>query len=100
MSDDAASIFNLVTKQYKDALSRQIAMKMLFAATPLTNQRRVYGPPAPRIDTDGATFELQDGRIMCIGAGWEADAGPITRCEAEDIIGMLTWALESDLLDE
>lgn len=92
MSDDT-------NKLSREDIERWMIEQRL-ALQPHILDRPVYGPRTPRIDTDGATFEIQNGRIMCIGAGWEADSGPLTRDEAQAIIDMLMWALECDLLSD
>jgi hypothetical protein len=58
------------------------------------------GPPIPAVDHRAVTFTLDNGRAYIRGHGYESESGFITRDEAEDIIGWLTWALRNDLCPE
>ena len=93
---DLGQVLSTMADNYAHVMAKQIGTRP-FRYFPRPHERTL-GPPTPRVQTDAFNLTLQNGRMMGIGVGWEAECGPIGRGEARAIIDILTWALDNDLL--
>jgi hypothetical protein len=94
--------FDALLKGHADAIAKGLA-DQIYQPTPLffrVNQAARtprFGPPVPQADHQAVTFTLYKGQAYIQGHGYESESGVVTREEAEDIIGWLTWALDNNL---